>query len=137
MKVKRLSFFIDLIKLKMKFATSSLLATIVDYFLYLFLVGSIFSPVISNIISAGTGMLINFIVQKTFVFELNRELKKTFLISLMTSLIGLTMGTGLIYLLNKNPFLADQQFLIKAIVIGLIFFYNFYMKRFAFEKRFL
>jgi len=127
----------DLFKLKLKFATSSLLATVVDYGLYLFLVGSFFSPVLSNVISAGSGMLINFFVQKKYVFELKRSLKLTFAISLVSSLIGLTLGTGLIYLLNKYPFFEQQQFLTKGLVVGVIFFYNFYLKRFAFEKRFL
>jgi len=135
---KRLfSRLVDLLKLKLKFATSSSLATAVDYGLYLFLVGAYFTPVISNIISAGTGMLINFVIQKKYVFELQRDLKVTFLISFLTSLIGLGIGTLLIYLLNKNLFFAENQFLTKGLVIGLVFFYNFYMKRFAFEKRFV
>lgn len=128
---------LELFKLKLKFAFSSSLATAVDYGMYLFLVGSYFTPVISNIISAGSGMLINFIIQKTYVFRLNRKLKIAFMISLLTSIIGLGIGTSLIYLLNKNPFFFDQQYITKALVIGIIFFYNFYMKRFAFEKRFL
>lgn len=127
----------QLVRLKLKFATSSLLATAVDYLLYLYLVGSVFSPVVSNVISAGTGMLINFLVQKTFVFELRRKLRATFAISLLTSLIGLAIGTGLIYLFNKVPLLYENQFITKALVIGMVFFYNFYMKRFAFEKRFV
>lgn len=126
-----------LVRLKLKFATSSLLATIVDYLLYLYLVGSLFSPVISNVISAGTGMLINFLVQKTFVFELRRKLRTTFAISFITSLIGLSIGTGLIFLFNKLPLLHNNQYITKAIVIAIVFFYNFYMKRFAFEKRFV
>jgi len=127
----------DLLKLKLKFAASSSLATAVDCVLYLFLVGSYFSPVISNVISAGTGMLINFIIQKTYVFELNRKLKVTFMISLLSSLLGLAMGTGLIYYLNTFTFFQDYQFITKGIAVGTIFFYNFYMKRFAFENRFL
>jgi len=137
MNSKLFSHLLELLKLKLKFATSSSLATAVDYGLYIFLVGAYFTPVISNVISAGTGMLINFVIQKKYVFELNRNLKLTFLISLLTSLIGLGIGTGLIYLLNMQPFFADNQYVTKGLVVGLIFFYNFYMKRFAFEKRFI
>ena len=82
-------------------------------------------------------MLINFLVQKTFVFELRRKLRTTFAISFITSLIGLSIGTGLIVLFNKLPLLHNNQYITKAIVIAIVFFYNFYMKRFAFEKRFV
>lgn len=128
---------VSLLKLKMKFAASSSLATAVDYGLYLFLVSSYFSPVTSNVISAGSGMLINFVIQKSYVFELNRKLRITFVISLLSSLVGLAMGTGLIYYLNKFSFFSEHQVITKGIAIGLIFFYNFYMKRFAFENKFL
>ncbi len=128
---------LNLLKLKLKFATSSSLATAVDYLLYLFLVGRYFSPTVSNVFSAGTGMLINFMIQKTYVFNLERRLRTAFLISLLTSLVGLALSTGLIFLLNKFSFFSQYQVITKGIAVGLIFFYNFYMKRFAFEKRFL
>lgn len=128
---------ISLIKLKLKFASSSAIATLVDYGLYLFLVNRIFAPTTSNIISAGTGMLINFFLQKTYVFDVQRKLSTAFVISLSTSLVGIGISTGIIYLLNMMPFFQEYQFITKAVATGTLFFYNFYMKRFAFEKRFL
>lgn len=123
--------------MKMKFALSSSVATIVDYILYQVLVKYLLSPVASNLISASVGMLINFLLQKKYIFTLNRTVKKAFILSLMVSLVGIAMSTGIIHFLNKNEILNENQFIIKAIASGLVFFYNFYMKRFAFEKKFI
>ncbi len=123
--------------LKVKFASSSLVATIADYLIYLSLVNRVFIPEISQVISAGTGMLINFGLQKRYIFQLNRKLKTAFLISVLTSIIGLVIGVGLISLLNRHTWLHEHQIVTKLVVTGIIFFYNFYLKRFAFEKKFL
>ena len=129
--------FISLVKLKLKFAGSSAIATAVDFALYLVLVGRFFAPVTSNIISAGVGMLINFFLQKAYVFDVNRKVSEAFIISLTTSIVGIGFSTLIVYLLNMMPFFQDFQFITKTIATGIIFFYNFYLKRFAFEKRFL
>jgi putative flippase GtrA len=120
-----------------KFASSSLLATIADYGLYLTLVNNFFSPVVSNIISAGTGMIINFALQKKYIFQLNRKLSHAFIMSVGVSIGGIIIGTLFIYLLNKNTFFNEHQYVTKLIVTGLVFFYNFYLKRFSFEKKFI
>lgn len=128
---------IDILKLKVRFGFSSVIATGVDYGLYLLLVEKYLSPVYSNLISASIGMIINFMLQRRYIFQLQRKAGMAFLISLGTSLVGVGLSTGLIYLFNKIPFFYEHQYITKALVIALIFNYNFYMKRFAFEKRFL
>lgn len=128
---------ISLFLIKLKFAVSSAFATIVDYFLYILLVSYAFTPVISNLISASVGMILNFVIQKRYIFTLKRKAATVFLISVLVSLGGVGLGTLFIFLLNKIAFFNEYQFVTKAIVIGLIFNYNFYFKRFAFEKRFL
>ena len=133
----RITFFKKLLLLKVKFASSSLLATITDYGLYLTLVGNVFNPVVSNIISSGTGMIVNFALQKKFIFELNRKVMHAFLLSVLVSIGGIVLGTFFIYLLNMNVFLSEHQYITKLIVTGLVFFYNFYLKRYSFERRFL
>lgn len=129
--------YIELFLMKFKYGLSSSIATAVDYGLYLYLVTYIFQPTISHLISAGTGMVINFIIQKRFIFDLNRKLHHAFLMSLAVSIGGIALGTLFIYLLNLLPFFAEHQFITKGLVTGVIFFYNFYLKRFAFEKKFL
>lgn len=123
--------------MKVRFAMSSSVATIVDYILYQVLVKYFFSPVISQIISASVGMLINFLLHKKYIFQLNRSLKSAFLISLMVSIGGISIGTFIVKTLNEEAFFDNNQFVIKAIATGTVFFYNFYMKRFAFEKKFI
>jgi len=128
---------VKLLLLKAKFAMSSSLATAVDYFLYQILVKELFSPVVSNIISASVGMIINFILHKKYIFKLNRSARMAFLLSALVSIGGISISTGIIFMMNKVEFLQSNQYVIKAIATGIVFFYNFYMKRFAFEKKFL
>jgi len=47
----------------------------------------------------------------------------------------LLISTGIIYWLNLYPFFAERQYLTKILATGMIFFYNFYTKRFIFERR--
>ncbi len=120
---------------KVKFASTSFTATVVDYTLYLSLVYSGFPKVYSNIVSAGCGFLVNFFLQKRFIFTLKRKATTTFLISITFSLLGIGISTVLIYLLSKNSFLNSHQYITKLLVTGIMFFYNYYTKRFAFEKK--
>ena len=120
---------------KLRFASTSLVATIVDYVLYLVLVYTGLPKTVSNVISASCGFLVNFILQRRYVFALKRKLRAAFAISIASSIIGIGISTLLIYLLNKVPILDAHQYITKLIVIGIMFFYNFYTKRFAFERR--
>ena len=45
------------------------------------------------------------------------------------------MSSAIIYLLSKNPFLNENQYITKLISAGIVFFYNFFFKRYVFEKR--
>ena len=121
--------------MKVKFAMSSSVATLVDYVLYQVLVRYLFSPVVSNLISATVGMVINFFLQKKYIFELKRSVNIAFIISLLVSVGGIGISTIIIHFLNNSEMLSGNQYIIKAIATGTVFFYNFYMKRFAFEKR--
>ena len=126
---------VSLFMMKVKFAMSSSVATIVDYVLYQVLVRYFFSPVVSNLISATVGMVINFFLQKKYIFELKRSVNITFIISLLVSVGGIGISTIIIHFLNNSEILSGNQYIIKAIATGTVFFYNFYLKRFAFEKR--
>jgi len=120
---------------KLKFGFTSIIATLVDYCTYLTLVTWYLKPVLSNIISALAGMIINFILQDKFVFQLQRKKINAFWLSLTFSLIGIGISSLLIFLFTRIPFFNQHQFITKAFVIGIIFFYNFYTKRFAFENK--
>jgi putative flippase GtrA len=125
-----------LLSLKLRFAMASTVATTVDYVLYLALVYTFLTPVLSNIIAYSIAVLVNFILQKQFIFSLKRKLKTAFFLAMGVSLGGLIVGTSLIWLLIKIPFFDKYQFITKLCVTGILFFYNFYFKRYVFEKRF-
>ena len=55
-----------------KFATTSLVATTVDYTLYLLLVDRVLAPEWANIVSYSTSAVINFLLQRRFIFDLRR-----------------------------------------------------------------
>ncbi len=119
---------------KLRFAMTSSVATLVDYSLYLLLVYTWLKPVPSNIISTGVGMITNFLLQKRFVFLMKRDLKVTFIMSITFSVIAIGLSTLFIYLLTRLAFFNQHQYITKFIVTGTVFFYNFYTKRYAFEK---
>ncbi len=120
---------------KVKFAMTSAVVTALDYVFYLFLFYFFFSPVVSNVISYSVLMVVNFILQKRFVFTIKGRLSSTFIMSMVFSIIGLLLSTAMIAGLNRFEFWYKHQYLTKVIVTGTIFFYNFYTKRYAFERR--
>jgi len=121
---------------KIKFAIASAIATLVDYMLYLlFTLYFFFAPVPSNIVSSFCGMVVNFLLHKRMVFTLQRKVHHAFLLSLLVSVGGIGLGTFIIYLLTQEVFFLKHQYITKLIATGIVFFYNFYFKQYAFEKR--
>jgi putative flippase GtrA len=132
-----LKSLLELFKLKLQFGFASLLATGIDYTVFLLLIGLDFDAVKAHYVSASLGMLVNFLVQNQYVFLRERALLTTFLLSMTVSVIGITLGGFLMGWIQQFPFWNAHLYLAKIVVTGLIFFYNFYLKRFVFEKRFL
>ena len=130
----------QLLLLKAKFASTSAVATIVDWALFTLLADVYLSKVNANLISRSVGSIINFLMQKRFVFEMKRNVWMTFLLTLVVSLGGLALGTVIMYFIGDWEIWASNKYFKlfpKAIETGLVFFYNFYFKRFVFEKRFI
>lgn len=123
----------NLFLLKVKFALSGLMATSTDYVIYLLLVHKLFNPAPSNVISYTIAMIINFSLQRKYVFSLKGSISNTFVMSVIVSIGGLLMSTTIILLLTQITYCWERQYLTKLIATGLIFFYNFYMKRYIFE----
>ncbi len=120
---------------KLRFAGTSSIATVVDYGLFLILVYSGMTKVRSNLISASCGFLVNFVLQRKFIFDPKRKIRHAFLLSLGFSMIGIGISTLLIYLLSQMAFFDLYPFITKLLVTGIMFFYNYYTKQIAFEKR--
>jgi putative flippase GtrA len=105
--------------------------------MYLYLVSTSLGVIPSNLIASGLGMLVNFFLQKKFIFKLERNIKLAFVISLASSVVGIGIGTSMLYGMSQLIFFARHQYIAKAVVTGIVFFYNFYMKRYAFERKFV
>lgn len=125
----------QLVRLQARFALSGALATAVDYVGYLLLVDRVLPPVSANVVSYSCAVGINFLMQRYFVFRLQRSAPLAFGMALLVSLGGLLLSTGIIYGLNHLDFFRDHQFITKLIATGVVFFYNFFGKRYVFEKR--
>jgi putative flippase GtrA len=122
----------------LRFAATGAVASAVDYVLYLLLTeGAGWTPVHANLLSYPTSVLVNFLLQRRYVFELKRATWAAFGLSMLVSAGGLLLSTGLVYTMNQIALFRGNQYVIKFIDKGLIFFYNYYFKRFAFEKRFV
>lgn len=120
---------------KIKFAATSTVATSVDYgvfFSFLYFSSSKY-VVPAQLIAYCSGLLVNFVLQKKFIFKLNRRLISTFQLSVSFSLFGLFLSTLLIYLFNLIPFFQSHLIAAKVLITGILFFYNFYSKRYSFE----
>ncbi|MEM9990766.1 MAG: GtrA family protein [Bacteroidota bacterium] len=129
---------LQLFLMKLKYASTALVGTIVNWVVFFWLVKQLDMQVLfAEPIAYSCGVLINFVLQKTFVFQLERKLSTTFILSMLIAVGGVLFSTLLMFLLSKIPFLLAHTILLKLLVTGVGFFYNFYLKRYAFEKRFL
>jgi putative flippase GtrA len=117
-----------------KFATSSAIATLVDFVLFLFVLSPILPIFWAEFFSGLAGMLINFFLQKRYVFTLRRNAYIAFALSLASSLIALLLGSYLMTYLVQIPLLAKYILLAKIIVVGSKFFFNYFTKRRIFER---
>lgn len=132
------SFLKDFLVPKFKFAITSGIATAADYGIYLVLTHLLLtSESISHAISYTVGMIINFFLQKRFIFLQKRKITYVFMLSIGFSMGGWVLSQAIFNgLIHSFSFFETYDLLAKIVVTGIIFFYNFYTKRFSFEKRY-
>lgn len=132
-----------------KFAVTGAMASVVNFAVFNLLFYWVFSlhhvdpalaafkrkSVISDMIAYASGVLFNYTLHKRFIFEQRRSASVTFALYILVSVIGLAMSAGLTWLFVKMPFFAQHPPIMKITTMGLVFIYNFFSKRFAFEKR--
>jgi len=117
-----------------KFAASSAIATLIDFCLFIFVLQPVIKPFWAEFISGFIGMTVNFILQKRYVFQLKRNLYMAFTLSIVFSVFALVSGSFMIQGFSHIPFFASYMFIPKIIVVGFKFIFNFYTKRWIFEK---
>lgn len=118
-----------------KFATSSVLATVVDFVLFLFVLSPVLKPFWAEFFSGFVGMVINFFLQKRFVFTLRRNAYAAFGLSILFSLIALLLGSYLMQFLVSFDFFKEYLVIAKVMVVASKFFFNYFTKKRIFEKR--
>ena len=117
-----------------KFAATSLLGTGLDFLSFTFIFRLILPLFWAEIGAALIGMIVNFFMQKKFVFQLNRKVQAAFILSIAVSFLLMFAGAfALTSLVKLAPF-AAYPLLAKITVMGLKFVFNFFSKRWIFEK---
>ena len=110
------------------------LATIVDYSIYILLVyNEIFSYNVSIIVGYSIGFVISFFLTRRYAFKRIRieKAQHELLAVIFVTLIGLLINIGIVNILigfDSNSYFA------RIIAIGVVFFFNYFVrKRFIYE----
>lgn len=126
----------DFVVEKIPFAITGLIATSVNFGMYLLLVDRFLPYLPATMIAYASGVVINFILHRYFVFKLNRSVSQAFGITLITSGIGLTLDALIVSGLHRSNVFGEKEWLIKGTAMAILFFYNYYSKKYAFEGKF-
>jgi len=92
-------------------------------------------PSISHVISYSSGMVINFTLQKIFVFNQVHRTRNVIIIVTLFFVLGLIWSSVFVHFITQINFFMNKQPITKSIVIGMLFFYNYFTRRIAFEGR--
>jgi putative flippase GtrA len=114
-----------------RFLTSSVIVTASDYIIF-FLLVNCFGPVVSNICSYSVAICISFYIQKKYVFDVSRSAHLAFGYVIMFSLLGISLSTGILFVLN---YLLSNVIIAKVVMTITMFFYNFHTKQIAFGDK--
>jgi putative flippase GtrA len=125
----------DFVAEKIPFAITGLVATSVNFGMYLLLVDRFLPYLPATMIAYASGVVLNFFMHRYFVFDLNRSASKAFGITLITSGIGLTLDALIVSGLHRSNIYGEREWLIKGTAMGILFFYNYYSKKYAFEGK--
>jgi putative flippase GtrA len=129
----------ELLRLKIKYAASAIVATAVDYGVFFYLSEALnFSVANAQSIAYPVGVLVNFLLQRRFVFTQTRSLWLTFGLVVLVSTGGLLLSRFLMQGFTDHiPFLNEYRIVAKVMTSSIVFFYNFYLKRYVFEGKLL
>lgn len=118
-----------------KFGTTSLLGTGLDFLSFTLIFRHALPVFWAELCSAFIGMVVNFFMQKKFVFNLNRKASTAFLLSVAFSFVFMFAGAFVMKALSQTTFFADFLIGAKILVMGGKFLLNYFSKRWVFEKR--
>lgn len=125
----------EFVREKIPFALTGAIATGINGGVYLLLVDRVLPPGPSTLIAYWSSVVLNFFMQRYFVFRLNRSLRSAFVLSMIVSIGGMGLDWLIVTGLHRFPLVGDAEWLIKGVAIFIVFFYNFYLKRRVFEGK--
>jgi putative flippase GtrA len=126
-----------------KFGLGSVVATVADLLLFVFVFSPILSPFYAYLAAAAIGISVNFLIQKLFIFEMKKSVYSTFLLSVSASIITTFIGAFLIEefvgwsILTENLEETHVKTVAYILVTGIRFFLNFFSKKYIFERKFV
>lgn len=120
---------------KIPFAITGAIATGINGGVYLLLVDRVLPPGPATLIAYWSSVVLNFFMQRYFVFQLNRSLRSAFALSMLVSVGGMGLDWLIVTGLHRFPLVGEAEWLIKGVAIFIVFFYNFYGKRRVFEGK--
>ncbi len=124
-----------------RFGLSSGLASLVDLgvFFVVQTVLGLLDAFYAEILSASCGMVVNFFMQKRFVFDLQRKAYVAFFLSIAFSIAIMYLGALTLDQVRLHPYFADPDKIIiaKIPVMGFKFVLNYFSKRWVFERKIL
>ena len=123
------------IREKIPFAVTGAIATGINGGVYLLLVDRFLPPGPATLLAYWSSVLLNFLMQRYFVFTLNRSLGSAFVLSMIVSVGGMGLDWLIVTGLHEYPLVGEAEWLIKGVAIFIVFFYNFYAKRRVFEGK--
>ncbi len=125
----------EFVREKIPFAITGAIATGINGGVYLLLVDRVLPPGPATLIAYWSSVVLNFFMQRYFVFQLNRSLRSAFVLSMFVSIGGMGLDWLIVTGLHRFPLVGEAEWLIKGVAIFIVFFYNFYLKRLVFEGR--
>lgn len=117
------------------FGGVSSIATLLDFVLFRFVFYYLLPLFWAEVLASFIGMVLNFFLQKKYVFELKRKSYPAFFLTLFFSILILLIGAFLMTQLIKIPIFLEYISLAKIGVMGFKFLLNFFTKQWVFEKR--
>ena len=111
-----------------KFLYVGVLSTLVDYFVYAFLIYIGLNYVYAIIIGYLSGFLVNFIVSRKYVFDRSKiqKLHHEFLAVLCISIVAIGINIFIVWGLGK---FGINHYISRIVAIGIVFFFNYFARK--------
>ena len=116
---------------KIKYLISSIIVTTVDYLVFI-VAFKVVGLILANTLSYVVSINLSFNIQKRYIFKTERNMTTAFVYIVIFSIIGVIISTTTLYALN---YLLRNIISAKVVSTIIMFYYNFYSKKYAFNDK--